>query len=160
MVSSAVKTAVATSLILVGVAGVVGSTMVPTTTCTETRVDGEVVRERCQTDESLRNVTLSATGFGLVFAIVGTVAVGRYSDGTDPVVDVVSGVVLLLVGVFVTYLFGVWLWNLLTASTLRGRPSLGGLMELLAFTAIGSFIAAIGVRSLWKVVQAWRRRGT
>ncbi|WP_139172796.1 hypothetical protein [Halopelagius longus] len=126
----------------------------------QTKVDGEVVQEDCQTDEQSRNSMLLAMGAGLAVTVLGAGAVWRYSDGTNPVADVVSGAVLLLVGVCVTCLFGAWLWDTLTTPTLREWSSWSGLVELLAFTAMGLSIAVLGSRGLWQVVLVRRRRQT
>lgn len=157
MVSSAVKTAVAALLIPIGVVGITVGLLFPGPTCTQVVSDGEVVEENCHTDESLQNLAFLAMGGGLLFTVLGTGAVWKFADGRNQLVDVVSGVVLVGVGIFTTYLFGGWFWNLVTTPIAGVGASLAGFAVLVGLAAMGLAIAVTGGRALWNVVRTRRR---
>ena len=152
------KIATATGLILIGIACTVVGTVVPSTTCVQTTAYGEIVADRCRTAESLANLTSLALVIGIASTIFGTAAAWRASDGTDRMADVASGLILLVAGLFTTYLYGSWFWNVVAVSFTRVHVDWVDLAAMPAFAGIGLLVASIGGRTLWKTSRAERRR--
>lgn len=136
----------ATLLIVIGTVAVVVSLSVPTTICTTTTADSEVVERSCSTNERLSTVLRAALGVGIVAAAAGIGGVWRTSGDAGLLGRIVSGGVLLALGLLVAYVFGGWFWNLVTAESAGGSPLGLGLLLLVAVVGVG--VAALGGRTL------------
>lgn len=143
------KTLGSTLLVVVGLVGVTVSMTVPTVVCTETVASGETASSSCSADGAAWLGTAVGFVLGIACTLGGGWGVRRTSDDAGAYTGVVSGGVLVLVGLFVGVIFGGWFWNLLTADpwVTEGMP-LYSWIVLACLAGTGVAVAGFGARIL------------
>lgn len=158
MVSSSLKTFVATLVVVIGVAVCMAALLTPTTVCTSTQVDEETVEQECKTDESLERWVEIALVTGTASWAGGLVY--RYGAGAGRVVSVAVGGFLTLLGGAWTYVFFEWYLNLSSDPGVIQQMGDTDLMVLLALAAVGGSITFVGLLQVWRALSSRRVSGS
>lgn len=159
MVSSSLKTFVATLVVVIGVAVCMAALLTPTTVCTSTQVDGGTVEQECKTDESLERWVEIGLVTGTVSWAGGLLGVYRYGAGAGRVVSVAVGGFLTLLGGAWAYVFIQWYLNLSSDPGVMQQMGDTDLMVLLALAAVGGSITLVGLLQVWRALSSRRVSG-
>lgn len=154
MVSASLKTFAATAVLIIGVAVFVAAVSTPTTICTSTQIEGEIVEQECETDESLVRWVQVGLVAGTVSWAGGLLGVYRYGKDANQVTSVVVGGLLTLFGGAVAYIFIQWYLNLAGEFEAMQQMPSTDLIFFSVLTAAGGVSMVVGLGQIWRALKS------